>query len=466
MALLLVPSLAAVEVAALRPAVLVLDVLLGVAVLVDLLRTPSPRLLDVRRGAPDAVGLSVDLVRRARIEPGPAAGLWCELREEFSPELEVVARSDHRPGAGPVHDGVPGLVAVRAGAPEPGIGAQQALDPTGGPDVVRLPLEGPLDVLRVYRGTRRGRQWLGDLRLRLRGPLGLVQRQARLAGRLELSVEPALLGLRATLRLAASERWHDLGVRRLRRRGGRTEFESLRDYVLGDDVRTIDWKAFARRGRPTVREYRDERGQELLLVVDAGRRMGTTTPGPAGTRWSKLDHALDAALQLAAVALGRGDRVGIAAFDAQLLACVAPARGALQLERLREAVHALQPRPVESDPGRALRELGVRHPRRALLVLLTDVADPLSVEDQRRALGGAARHHVLVVACLDDPDLRAVAAAPGRDVALRAAALGLVREREEALAVLRRSGARVLDTLPADAAAPLLTAWLEERRSL
>ena len=116
-----------------------------------------------------------------------------------------------------------------------------------------------------------------------------------------------------------------------------TEFESLRDHVIGDDVRLVDWKAFAKRGRPIVRQFQEERGQELILLVDCGRRMAATPaeelPRARGARVgvsagaTKLDHALDAALEMAAVALQEGDRVGMMAFDREPRVWVAPARG-------------------------------------------------------------------------------------------------------------------------------------------
>jgi uncharacterized protein (DUF58 family) len=290
--------------------------------------------------------------------------------------------------------------------------------------------------------------------------------QARLAGRSEIAIRPALLGLSRTLELAASERWRDLGVRRVRRRGGLTEFESLRDYVPGDDVRLVDWKAFARRGRPIVREHQEEHGQELVLCIDCGRRMAQPAGAGAERGWTKLDHALDAALQIAAVALQEGDRVGVFAFDARPRAWVAPARGPRTHARLEEAVFDLLPSLQESDLEGALREIGARQRRRATLILFSDVADPLSLELQGRALGVGARRHRIVFAALDDPEIRRVArgeaAAPA---AVRAAALLLVAERQTSLARLRSHGATVLDALPAETAASALAAWLDARRS-
>jgi uncharacterized protein (DUF58 family) len=436
--------------------VIALDLLLGIAVAVDFARTPRPDRLGIARRAPARAGLSQDFVRVVRVDPlrpaaRGAAGLALELREEFPAAFEVQERS--------VADGA-GL--VRRGPPEPG-------DPTGGPDTCVLG-ESAIDLARVYRSSRRGSHALLDLRVRLTGPWGLLQRQSRMRGETKIDVDPPLSGIRRTLRLAASERWRDLGVRVLRRRGGLMEFESLREYVHGDDLRVVDWKAFAKRGRPIVREFQEERGQELVLCIDCGRRMGVaageaSAEGGARVRgWTKLDHALDAGLQIAAVALQRGDRVGCLAFDSRVRAWVPPSRSGRQLERLREAVFALNASELESDLGRALRELALLHRRRALVLILSEIADPLSVDDQRRALAAGSKMHKILFASLDDPSLRA--AAEGTlpvDAPVRAAAVLLQEERRAGLRRLHGAGARVLDTLPAEAAAPLLAAWLEAR---
>jgi uncharacterized protein (DUF58 family) len=418
---------------ALRGVVLAADAVLILLVLVDFLRARDPERLRLARTVPERVRLSQPFERALALSGAPP-GLAFEVHEEFPAACEALAA-----------DG---------GVLGPGAGERGSFDGAGGATLVRR-----------YRSGRRGLHALGDLRVRVRGPLGLVERQGRFRGAQELSVEPALLGLSETLRLAASERWQDLGVRTLRRRGGLSEFESLREYVRGDEVRRIDWKASARRAKPMVRTYQVERGQELLLLVDGGRRM--RAPGESGREagWTKLDWALDAALQLAAVALRQGDRVGAAVFERELVAHVAPGKGARTQERLAEALFPLQPSEHEGDLARALRTLAVRHRRRATVLVISDVADPLALPEQRAALAGAARHHRVIFAALDDPSVRAAAEGEGGDAVLRAAALELVTERSRALRVLAASGARVLDALPAEAAGPMLAAWLEERRA-
>jgi len=477
------------------------DAALVLLFVVDFVRTPALRRIEVDRRLPQRVGLSRDFRRVLVLHAPGAAGLRVEAHEEFPASFRVRARTvpknvpepatEPAPrgpfpgwvGAGDGDAGVgagDGRTTVGAADRSTGAGARDrpprgpvaytALapprpdDPSGGPDVGRFDAAGRATLVRTYRSDLRGPFALGDLRVFVRGRWGLVERGGRLVGSQAVAVEPALANLRQTLRLAASERWEDLGVRLLRRRGGETEFESLREYVTGDDVRRVDWKAFARRGKPMVRQYQVERGQELVLLVDGGRRMRVTTAHGARRGWTKLDWAIDAALELAAVALTKGDRVGAAAFERGLTAWVAPARGGRQLTRLSQALFALQPTGHDSRPAGALRELAVRHRRSATVILISDVADPYSVDEQRRALSVASRRHRLVFAALDDPGLRAAAEGDGVSAPVRAAALELLDDRRRALRTLAGSGVRVLDALPAEAAGPLVAAWLEERR--
>ncbi len=461
-------SLVAAYVPAMRAVVYLADFVLLVALVVDFARTPDPSRLDVRRRVPERSALGRDLVRTLRIDASDvrgAAGLVLEIDEAFPPSFEVVARTRL----------VPGVSARAATEDRPGTVPPAVGDPSGGADAALLPASGPIDLARVYVPRLRGVHALGALRLSLRGRLGLVERTAHVPGAHTTAVEPALLGLRRNLLLAASERWRDLGSRTAPRRGGLQEFDALRDHVHGDELRLVDWKAFARRGRPIVRQYREERGQELVVAIDCGRRMSATTAEevPRGGRaasvargMTKLDHALDAALQLAAVALEHGDRVGALAFDADVVAWIPPARGRAQLARMRRQLFALEASTRESNLERALRELALRHRRRALVLVLSDVADPLSVDRQAAALRAGSGRHRVIFAGLDDPALRAIV--DGRtaaDTSLAASSALLLAERRAALRRLASRTVRVLDAPPAEVAGPAIAAWLGARRS-
>lgn len=428
--MLLLCSLIAVLWPAVAPLVWLADFALLFMCGVDYLMTPPPNALDVRRRLPARVGLDRAFERAMWIGDQVADGLVVQIQEERDAELEC---------ADPALEGVPDASELVAGS--------------------------PLVLTRMHRGKVRGRFHFGDLRIRLRGPFGLIWRQASIEAHQPLDVEPAMLGLDNVLKLAASERWFELGVHRMRRRGGQREFDSLREYVPGDDPRQVDHKAFARRGIPMIKEYIEERGQELVILIDTGRRMGATTSVGAERGWSKLDHALDAALQLAAVALQSQDRVGIALFDERLHEYLPAEKGMRHFERLRRAVYAAQPSSWESDLARALRELSAHHHRRALVLVLSEVADPYETPRQRAALSSGSKRHRVLFASLDDPAIRR--AALGIDpvrASERVAALTLREERRHSLAELRGSRARILDTLPAESAARVLAVWLDERR--
>jgi uncharacterized protein (DUF58 family) len=259
--------------------------------------------------------------------------------------------------------------------------------------------------------------------------------------------------------LARANRLDMLGIRRVRLRGGAWEFESLRDYALGDDSRLIDWKATARRRKLIVRNQEAERNQTILLLLDCGRLMNAEVGGAA-----KLDHAVNTALLLAHVALTRGDRVGLCAFSHRVHTWVEPRARVAQMRLLTEALYNLQGDFTETNHGRCLRLLQARHRKRALLVVLTDFVDAETAGDMVAHLQRAARRHVVLFAALTDPFLSHAAAGPPVTVAdgfRQAAATDLLHERREVLKRLRQMGAHVLDVEPAAVTPPLINRYLE-----
>ncbi|MEO6528771.1 MAG: DUF58 domain-containing protein, partial [Gemmatimonadaceae bacterium] len=259
---------------------------------------------------------------------------------------------------------------------------------------VDLPPRGTVQITGSVTGMARGEAPLGEVALRVRTPLGLATRTLRYALDDRVLVAPSLAGVRRFRWLAVHQRLATAGVRDTRRRGEGRTFASLRDYVVGDDPRHIDWKASARRGRPITREFTIEQSQTVYLLIDAGRSMTQI----AGT-YSRFEYALSSALVLADVASTAGDRVGAMVFDDQLRALVPAQRGRGALQALRTALIPVQPSLVEPDYSSAFRALATRQRKRALLVLLTDVIDARAA---RALLGhltrGASRHLALVVA--------------------------------------------------------------------
>lgn len=311
----------------------------------------------------------------------------------------------------------------------------------------------------VVTPPARGRFEWGPIDLRYRSLLGLWEIGKREPAASAARVYPSLDLLEKYHLLARSNRLAALGIRRMRLRGGSTEFESLREYAAGDDVRQLDWKATARRARLIVRNQEAERNQTILLVVDKGRLMNATEGGV-----SKLDHAVSAALLLAHVALARGDRVGLCTFSGKVNAWLPP-RGSLGQSRLiAEALYDLRGDFTESDHGRCLKFIAARHPKRSLLVVLTDFVDGVTAADMVAHLQLAARRHVVLFAALNDPFLGRAAESPPADEVggfRKAAALDLLRERREVLERIRHAGGMVVDADPDGVTPPLVNGYLE-----
>jgi uncharacterized protein (DUF58 family) len=256
------------------------------------------------------------------------------------------------------------------------------------------------------------------------------------------------------------ERLAAAGVRDARRRGEGRSFARLRDYVVGDDPRYIDWKATARRGHPITREFTVEQSQTIYVLVDAGRSM-TQLAGD----FPRFEYALSSALVLADVAVRAGDRVGAMVFDDQLRALVPAQRGVGALHALRSALVPVQPTLVEPDYSAAFRALALRQRKRALIVLLTDVIDARAARSLLAHLSrGASRHLAVVVALRNEALLAASALAPASTASglySSAAAEELLSERATALQRMRDAGVVVLDVAPDAMAAAVVNQYLE-----
>ena len=308
---------------------------------------------------------------------------------------------------------------------------------------------------------RRGALHVAAAALRSHGPWGLLARQrGRVLSATEVHVYPNIKGI-ARYELAARRQLvGQIGIRSVRRRGAGTEIEGLRDYTPDDEYRRIDWKATARRDRPIARELRDEQAQTVYLLIDAGRLGAVTMRGA-----TRLDFAINAALVLAHVATVRGDRVGVLVFDRATRRHLVPTRASRAvIPRIARLLYDVAPAPVESDYARAFELLAVRHRRRGLVVLLSDVLSPVASESLIGHLGRSAHRHLPVCVAIDDPALQEAAAGPlaSADDAYRiAAAAELRHERSQAIRAMRQQGVLVLDVPPEAATPTVISSYLE-----
>ena len=247
------------------------------------------------------------------------------------------------------------------------------------------------------------------------------------------------------------------GLLLARTRGQGTEFDALREYVEGDDVRSIDWRATARKGDVVVRTWRPERDRHLLLVLDTGR----TSAGRVGDV-PRLDHALDAALLLGVLASRAGDRVDLLALDRVVRGAVEGAGPGDLLARLVDTTALLEPALVETDGRRLVAEVLRRTRRRSLLVLFTSLDGPALREGLLPVLPSLTSRHTVLLCSVADPRVAELQEGRGDVDAVYAAASAARTgaDRADLTAVLRRQGVEVVDAPPAGFASAVADAYL------
>lgn len=290
--------------------------------------------------------------------------------------------------------------------------------------------------------------------------LGFWQRAVSWPAATVVRVYPDVRQIARYTVLARRDKLSTMGVRRTRKLGSDNEFERLRDYAVGDEPRHMDWRATARRRKLTVRAHQVNQSQRLIFLIDCGRMMA----GDTGQGLSPLDHALNAMLMLAHVALIRGDQVGLLAFSDRVLAYVPPSGGARRVNRLVHSVHNVFPELVEPRYDRAFMELEKRCRKRSLVVLMTNLFDDVNAQIVGDHLANVVGRHLPLGVFLRDPDVFALAdqaAEQGLGLYQGAAAAALLNWRERALASLKIRGILTLDLFPDELTAPMINQYLQ-----
>lgn len=255
-----------------------------------------------------------------------------------------------------------------------------------------------------FRARRRGIFPIEAVHLEVASPLGLWAHRYKLAIEGEVRVYPNLDGVRKSLSAIFLNRGM-AGLHAQRQLGKGREFEQLREYQAGDSFEDIHWKATARRGEPITKVYQIERTQEVYVVVDTSR-LTARTDGRTGDDAPQLDEFLNAALALGLVAQRQGDLFGVVAFDTRVRAFVRARSGRAHFNACREALHALQPASEHPDYAELFTFLRMRIPKRALLVVLTALDDPLLSESFARHVDLIARKHLVLVNAFQAPNAR------------------------------------------------------------
>jgi len=312
----------------------------------------------------------------------------------------------------------------------------------------------------ALRANARGDFVFDGVQLRLHSPWRLWC-QSRVAGDPQrVRVFPNFAPLARFAMFSAEQASRLVGAHVKRRRGEGTDFHQMREYRVGDSLRQIDWKATARARRLISREYQDEKNQQLVLLLDTGRRL-LARDGEL----SHFDHVLDAALVVSYLALRQGDGVGLLASGGDS-AWVPPQRGVGTIDNLLRATYALQPKPVATDFLQAATELSLRQRRRALVMLVTNLRDE-DMDDLLAAVQMLRKRHLVCVASLREAALDTTLAQDVHDLpsAIRAGATAeYLIKRNAAHDALRSHGVMVLDVACEQLAAALVEKYLAVKR--
>ncbi len=402
-------------------AVLIATVLLAGLIAVDVLRCAVPKRLRASRGGETSIRLG---------------------------EQAVTTLLLTNPGSRPVHGQVRNAWIPSAGARD----GVQSLD---------LPARQRRRLTCTLLPTRRGDRHAGPVVIRCLGPFGVAGRQAAIAAPWTVRVLPPFDSRKHLPSRLTRLRELD-GRSVILQRGDGSEFDSLREYVPGDDVRSIDWRGTARGGTVVVKTWRPERDRHLLIVIDSGR----TSAGRVGDQ-PRLDHAMDAALLLAALASRAGDRVDLLVADRRVRASVARTSAGDVLASFVQAMADVEPLLAETDHRLLVTEILARTGQRSLVVILTGLEAAPLTEGLVPLLGPVLKRHQVLIAAVSDARADDLAAGREDAAAVYAAAAAEVERaaRHSLTRELQRIGVGVVEAPPDRIAPDLADRYLSLKKS-
>lgn len=255
------------------------------------------------------------------------------------------------------------------------------------------------------RPVKRGVYNFGNILLYVTTPVGLVSRRIKCAEPMDIAVYPSYIMLHQYEIMAIHNNLTELGIKKIRRIGHNTEFEYIKEYIKGDDYRTINWKASARRHYPMVNIYQDERSQQIYNIIDKGRIMQNAFRG-----MTLLDYAINASLVLSFVAIRKEDKAGLATFAEKFETFIPAGKQTGQMQQILESLYRQQTTFGESDYSSLYVHINKYINKRSLLIIYTNFDTIIGMERQIEYLRQLARRHVVLVVFFEDTEMKAFAA--------------------------------------------------------
>ncbi len=311
----------------------------------------------------------------------------------------------------------------------------------------------------TIRPTERGEYEFGLIRVFVSSPIGLIQRRLNQGKPHVAKVYPSYLEMRKYEFLAISNRLREFGLKKIRRIGHNYEFEQIKEYVTGDDFRTINWKASARKNKWMVNQYQDERSQQVIHLIDKGRVMKNPFRG-----MTLLDYAVNTSLMLSNIAIKKHDKAGLITFDHKHVRQVPADRKGNQMQRIQEALYSIKTDFMESDYEKMFAHVRKTLQQRSLLLIYTNFDTVSSMERYLKYLRGLARYHLVVVVFFQNTENEAFIQQPTkdlRDVYLKTIAEDFENEKKRIAEELRKHGIMSVLSAPEDLSVNTLNKYLE-----
>lgn len=309
------------------------------------------------------------------------------------------------------------------------------------------------------RPVTRGEYVFHDINVYVQAPLGLVKRRYIFPAQHTVKVYPSFVQMRRYQLLAVSNRLQEAGVKKIRRIGHSLEFEQIKDYVRGDDYRTINWKATARKGNLMVNSFTDERSQQVYCLINKGRVMKMPFDN-----LTLLDHAINASLVLSNVALIRQDKAGLITFEKEIDTFLPADKKPTQMNLILESLYRQQTTFLEPDFEKLFSVIRNRITNRSLLILFTNFESLESLNRELPALKRMAHYHLLLLVFFENSELKSITSKQAttlEGIYIKTIAEKFAYEKRQMVKELHKNGILSILTTPANLTVNTINRYLE-----
>ncbi len=309
------------------------------------------------------------------------------------------------------------------------------------------------------RPTKRGEYQFGAVNIYATGPMGLIKRRFRFSQNVNVPVYPSYIQMRQYELMAISNRLQDYGIKKIRRLGQSMEFEQIKGYVIGDDYRTINWKATARRNDLMVNQFQEEKSQQIYCIIDKGRVMQMPFNG-----LSLMDYSINASLVISNIAIKKGDKSGLITFSHQMGNMLKASNTGKQMRSILEMLYKQKTLYLESDFESLYVNIHKRINKRSLLILFTNFESLNALQRQLPYFRRIAKRHLLVIVFFENTELTHFLkkkAANVEEIYEKAIAEKFDMEKRTIVKELQKHGIQSIFTTPEELTVNTINKYLE-----